>query len=154
MSAATIVIAEDDEDDYFLVARAFREAGLDNPLHRAEDGEALMDFLLRRKGYADAPRLPPILVFLDLRMPKKNGWEALLEIKSDPRLRRIPVVVLTSSNAEEDVARAYDLGCSSFIKKPAGLDGYAALTEAIKRYWLGVAEIPSAGPLPGAAGES
>lgn len=152
MSAATIVLAEDDEDDYFLVARAFREAGLDNPLHRAEDGEALMDFLLRRGRHADSPRPSSILVFLDLRMPKKSGWEALREIKSDARLRRIPVVVLTSSNAEEDVARAYDLGCNSFIKKPSGLDGYVAFTEAVKNYWLKIAEVPGTGPLPDAGG--
>ncbi|MBI2386619.1 MAG: response regulator [Elusimicrobia bacterium] len=147
-------MAEDDEDDYFLVASAFREAGLDNPLHRAEDGEALMDFLLRRGRHAGAPRLPPILLLLDLRMPKKSGWEALREIKSDARLRRIPVAVLTSSNAEEDVARAYDLGCNTFIKKPSGLEGYAALAQAVKTYWLKVAEIPNMEPLPAPGGDS
>lgn len=143
-AAATIVLAEDDEDDYFLIARAFQEAGL-HDLRRVKDGEELMDFLSRRGGRATSP--PPILVLLDLRMPKKSGWEALREIKSDALLRRVPVVVLTSSSGEEDVARAYDLGCNTFIRKPMGMDEYLALARAVKDYWLRIAEIPRAGPV-------
>lgn len=139
MNAATIVVAEDDPADYFFVERALREAGLDNPIQRVADGVELMDFLRR-----DAP-LPPILLLLDLRMPKKSGWEALLEIKSDALLRRIPVVVLTSSGAEEDAARAYDLGCNTFIEKPAGMEKYGDIARAVRDYWLRVAMISRAG---------
>lgn len=139
MTAATIVQAEDDDDDYFLSSRAFEKIGVLDRVRRVKDGQELMDYL--RRGET---ALPPTLVLLDLRLPKISGWEALREIKSDARLRRVPVVVLTSSNVEEEVARAYDLGCNSFIKKPMGMDEYAAFARAVKDYWLGVAEIPRA----------
>lgn len=145
MIPATIVVAEDDQDDYYFVESALREAGLDNPIQRAADGEELMELLLRRGAYADAPPLPPVLLLLDLRMPKKSGWEALREIKSHALLRRIPVVVLTSSGAEDDAARAYDLGCNAFIKKPSGIEGYGDIARAVRDYWLRVAMIPRAG---------
>jgi two-component system, response regulator len=140
--AATIVLAEDDEDDYFFTAQAFHKIGLQERIRRVKDGEELMDLL--RRGDAGEPRLPPTLVLLDLRMPKMSGWEALREIKSDALLRRVPVVVLTTSSGEEDIARAYDLGCSSFIRKPMGVDAYAALAQAIKDYWLQHVELPRA----------
>lgn len=146
MSAATIVLTEDDEDDYYLAANALREAGIGERMHRVVDGEELMDYLLQRGRYAGAPGPRPILIFLDMRLPKKSGWEALREIKSDARLKRIPVVVLTTTNTEEEVARAYDLGCNSFFKKPSDLSGYLALARAIKEYWLDLAEIPGAAP--------
>lgn len=139
MTAATIVQAEDDDDDYFLSSRAFEKIGVLDRVRRVKDGQELMDYLRRSET-----ALPPTLVLLDLRLPKISGWEALREIKSDARLRRVPVVVLTSSNVEEEVARAYDLGCNSFIKKPMGMDEYAAFARAVKDYWLGVAEIPRA----------
>jgi CheY-like chemotaxis protein len=145
MTAATLVVAEDDPDDFFFVSRAFREAGLENPVVRVADGEELMDFLRRRGRHADAPPLPRMLLLLDLRLPKMSGWEALREIKSDALLRRIPVVVLTSSGAEEEVARAYDLGCNSFIKKPAGLEEYGVFARALGEYWLKLAMIPRSG---------
>lgn len=145
-AAAKIVLAEDDEDDYLLAVHAFQEVGLQ--LHRVKDGEELMDFLRRRGGQDAAP--PLLLVLLDLRMPKKSGWEALREIKNDALLRRIPVVVLTSSNGEEEIERAYDLGCNSFIRKPMAMDESVALARSIKDYWLRLVEIPRAGPAPGA----
>lgn len=144
MNAVTIVVAEDDDDDYYFLEHALREAGLDNPIQRAVDGEDLMDLLQRRGVYADALPLPAVLL-LDLRMPKKSGWEALREIKSDALLRRIPVVVLTSSGAEEDIERAYDLGCNTFVKKPDRLEQYGDIARAIRDYWLKVAMIPQAG---------
>jgi CheY-like chemotaxis protein len=140
-AAATIVLGEDDEDDFLITTLAFQKAGIGAPVLRAKDGEEVMDLLRRRGGPAGAP----LLVLLDLRLPKKSGWEVLRELKSDARLRRVPVVVLTSSASEEDVARAYDLGCNSFIKKPMGMDEYAAFAGAIKEYWLKLAEIPRAG---------
>lgn len=141
-AAATIVQAEDDDDDYLLSSRAFEKIGILARVRRVKDGEELLEFLRRRDERETA--LPPILVLLDLRLPKVSGWEALREIKSDARLRRVPVVVLTSSNVAEEVARAYDLGCNSFIKKPMGMEEYAVFARAIKDYWLGVAEIPRA----------
>lgn len=143
-AAATIVLAEDDEDDFVLTAHAFQEVGLQTQLHRVKDGVELMDFLRRRGGHDAAS--PPMLVLLDLRMPKKSGWEVLREVKSDPLLRRVPVVVLTSSDSEEDIARAYDLGCNSFIRKPMAMDDCVALARTIKDYWLRLVEIPRAGP--------
>lgn len=139
-AAAMIVLAEDDENDYFFAVQAFRKVRLETRIHRVKDGEELMDFLRRRGGDGRDPT--PILVLLDLRMPKKSGWEALREIKSDALLRRVPVIVLTSSDSEADIARAYDLGCSSFVKKPMGMDEYAALAQAIAGYWLKFVELP------------
>src|SRR4051812_39450607 len=102
-----------------------------------------MDFLLRRGAYRDPPVLPfPLLVLLDLRMPKKDGWEALAEIKSNPALRRVTVAVLTTSNEDGDIARCYDLGCNSYIKKPVGVGELLKVVQALKDYWLEVVEFP------------
>lgn len=138
---AMIVLAEDDDDDYFLFQRAFNAAGLGSDrVRRVKDGQELLDFL---RGYSGSS---PLLVLLDLRLPKKNGWEALGEIKSDARLRRVPVVILTSSQAEEEASRAYDLGCNSFITKPLGLDEYTAIAKVFLNYWLGVVVISGSRP--------
>jgi CheY-like chemotaxis protein len=139
----SIVMAEDDDDDFSLCRRAFEEARITNPVHRVKDGEELMDLLLRRGAYAKAPQpAPPLLVLLDLRMPKKDGWEALAEIRAHPRLRRIPVIVLTTSKEAADVERCYELGSSSYIKKPVGVDELLSVAQAIKKYWLETAELP------------
>ena len=115
----TILYADDDEDDRMLVHDALREARLINDLRFVEDGEQLLDYLHHRGRYTDATAAPrPGLILLDLNMPRMDGREALAAIKSDPMLRRIPVVVLTTSKAEEDVLRTYDLGVNSFITKP------------------------------------
>lgn len=138
-----ILMAEDDDDDFELARMAFAKAGLDSPLWRVKDGEELMDFLLRRGAYKEPPELPfPLVVLLDLRMPKKDGWEALAEIKSNARLRRIPVAVLTTSNEDGDIARCYDLGCNSYIKKPVGIGELAKVVQAVKDYWLNAVEFP------------
>ncbi|MDZ7261448.1 MAG: response regulator, partial [candidate division KSB1 bacterium] len=115
----TILMAEDDPEDRLLVKDAWEESRVLNELRFVEDGEELMDYLYRRGPYAEPARAPrPGLILLDLNMPRKDGREALKEIKADPELRRIPIVVLTTSKAEEDILRTYDLGANSFITKP------------------------------------
>jgi two-component system response regulator len=138
--AITILMAEDDPDDRLLTKDAFAESRLVNSLRFVEDGEELMDYLRRRGKYRGAPR--PGLILLDLNMPKMDGREALAEIKSDPTLRRIPVVVLTTSQAEEDILRSYDLGVSGFITKPVTFEGLVKVMQTINMYWLQIVELP------------
>src|SRR5690606_8182427 len=114
-----ILMADDDADDRMLTRDALEESRVLNDLRFVEDGEELMEYLTRKGKYSDPETSPkPGLILLDLNMPKKDGREALKEIKSDPELRRIPIVVMTTSKAEEDVFRSYDFGASSFITKP------------------------------------
>lgn len=139
----TLLLAEDDPDDRMLIRDALLEARLANDLHTVEDGEELLDYLHRRGAYArklDAPR--PGLILLDLNMPRKDGREALQEIKSDPDLRHIPVVVLTTSKAEEDVFRSYDLGANSFITKPVTFQSLVEVMKTLERYWFEIVELP------------
>jgi CheY-like chemotaxis protein len=133
-------MADDDADDRMLTKDALEESRVANELHFVEDGEELMDFLNRRGKHADAPK--PGLILLDLNMPKKDGREALKELKEDPELKRIPVVVMTTSKAEEDVFRSYDLGASSFITKPVTFDRLVDLMRAMGRYWVEFVELP------------
>jgi CheY-like chemotaxis protein len=135
-----ILMADDDADDRMLTKDALEESRVANELHFVEDGEELMDFLNRRGKHADAPK--PGLILLDLNMPKKDGREALKELKEDPELKRIPVVVMTTSKAEEDVFRSYDLGASSFITKPVTFDRLVDLMRAMGRYWVEFVELP------------
>jgi len=139
----TILLADDDEDDRKLAQDALVESRLANDLHTVEDGEELMDYLLRRGKYAalaDSPR--PGLILLDLNMPKKDGREALREIKADPSLRQIPVVVLTTSKAEEDIYRTYDLGANSFITKPVMFESLVKVMRELGTYWFEIVELP------------
>ncbi|HEY8667876.1 MAG TPA: response regulator [Tepidisphaeraceae bacterium] len=139
----TILIADDDADDRMLAREALTESRLANDLHFVEDGEQLMDFLLRRGQYASAPPAPrPGLILLDLNMPRKDGREALKEIKANADLRSIPVVVLTTSKAEEDIFRTYDLGVSSFITKPVTFEGLVEVMRAVGRYWFEIVALP------------
>jgi CheY-like chemotaxis protein len=141
--AITILMAEDDPEDRELTKDALDEARLVNNLRFVEDGEELMDYLYRRGKYADAGSSPrPGIILLDLNMPKKDGREALAEIKADPKLRRIPIVVLTSSKAEEDVLRSYDLGVSSYITKPVSFGALVDLMKALGKYWFTIVELP------------
>ena len=140
----TILIADDDEDDRLMAQEALQEARLANELHCVEDGEQLLDYLYRRGKYTALQKAPlPGLILLDLNMPRKDGREALQEIKADPILRRIPVVVLTTSKAEEDILRTYDLGVSSFIVKPVSFDSLVEVMKALARYWFEIVELPS-----------
>jgi CheY-like chemotaxis protein len=137
-------MADDDEDDRLLTADALKEARLANDMRFVIDGEDLMNYLKRSGPYAasngDAPR--PGIILLDLNMPKKDGREALAEIKADPDLRQIPVVVLTTSKAEEDIVRTYDLGVNSFITKPVTFDGLADAMRTLANYWFDLVELP------------
>jgi CheY-like chemotaxis protein len=126
-----------------LVAEAFAESHLTNDLRFVEDGEQLMDYLHRRGRYSNPTHSPrPGLILLDLNMPKKDGRKALQEIKGDPALRQIPVVVLTTSKAEQDIYRSYDLGVNSFITKPTTLGDLVDIVTALGKYWLEIAELP------------
>lgn len=139
----TILVADDDADDRMMIRDALEENRLANDLRFVEDGEELMDYLHRRGRYTDPTRCPrPGLILLDLNMPKKDGREALKEIKSDPALREIPVVVLTTSKAQEDIYRTYDLGSNSFITKPVTFDSLVQVTRSLGQYWFGIVELP------------
>jgi CheY-like chemotaxis protein len=140
----TILYADDDAEDRMLVKDAWAENRLANELHFVEDGEELMDYLRRRGKYSNLTDQPlPGMILLDLNMPRKDGREALQEIKADPHLRSIPVVILTTSKAEEDILRAYDLGVNSFILKPVTFQSLVDLTLTLSKYWFEVVELPS-----------
>ena len=142
----TILVAEDDEDDRLLMQEALEENRLANDLYFVEDGEELMDYLHHQGKYNDRTSAPrPSLILLDLNMPRKDGREALKEIKEDPSLRQIPIVVLTTSKAEEDILRTYDLGVSSFITKPVGFDSMVQIMKTIGTYWFEIVELPDKG---------
>lgn len=136
-----IMMADDDPDDRLLVREAFEENRLANPLSTVEDGEELMDYLHQRGKYADVTTRPS-LILLDLNMPRKSGFEALQEIKSDPELRSIPVVILTTSKAEEDIVRSYDLGVNSFIVKPVTFEALVETVRELGKYWFQIVELP------------
>jgi CheY-like chemotaxis protein len=138
-----IVIADDDADDRLLIADAFAEARIANPIDFVADGEELLHFLRAEGAYASRAGKPlPGLILLDLNMPKMDGRAVLEAVKADRALRRIPVVVLTTSQAEEDILRTYDLGVSSFITKPVTFDALVALVRTIKQYWIELVALP------------
>jgi len=139
----TILMADDDRDDCLLVKDAFKESRLANDLRFVEDGEELMDYLYHRGKYADAKISPkPGLILLDLNMPRKDGREALGEIKSDHDLRSIPIVVLTTSKQEEDILRSYDVGANSYVTKPVTFKELVEVMKSLGKYWLEIVELP------------
>jgi len=142
----TLLMADDDPDDRMLARDALTQARLVNDLYFVEDGEELMDYLYHRGKYAkiaDSPR--PGVILLDLNMPRKDGREALKEIKADPDLRQVPVVVLTTSRSEEDIYRTYDLGASSYITKPVTFEGLVEVMKSLKKYWFEIVDLPPNG---------
>ncbi|MDX2156636.1 MAG: response regulator [Hyphomicrobiaceae bacterium] len=141
-ASISILIADDDADDRMLIEDAFRESRLSNPLSFVENGEELLHFL-RAQGKFESRRATdlPRLILLDLNMPKMDGRTALKHL-ADPDLRRIPVVVLTTSKAEEDILRTYDLGVSSFITKPVTFQGLVDVVRALNNYWIEIVELP------------
>ena len=146
LAPLTILVADDDADDREMIKEAFEENRLANELKFVCDGEELMDYLLRRGKFSDMKLSPkPGLILLDLNMPKKDGREALREIKSNSELRGIPVVVLTTSKAQEDVYRTYDLGVNSFITKPVTFASLVSITKDLGRYWFEIVELPVTG---------
>jgi two-component system response regulator len=139
----TILMAEDDPDDRMMTREAFDESHLRNDLRFVGDGVELMDYLKRRGAYADPETSPrPGLILLDLNMPRKDGREALVEIKSDPELKNIRVVILTTSKADEDILRSYDLSAASYITKPVTFDALLDVVRTLGKYWLEIVELP------------
>jgi CheY-like chemotaxis protein len=136
----TVLMADDDEDDRLLARDAFQECEVDVDLRFVEDGEELLEYLHGNGPWADSPK--PSLILLDLNMPRKDGREALATIKAHPALRRIPVVVISTSKAEEDVLRSYDLGVSSFISKPVTYESLLALVRTLSHYWFHTVRLP------------
>ena len=138
-----ILLADDDPDDRMLLADALAENGSPAELHTVGDGEELLDYLHHRGKFKKQAGMPlPTLILLDLNMPRKDGREALRELKSDEQLRRIPVVVLTTSNAEDDIRRTYDLGVNSFIIKPTSFQDLVDILKALSDYWFDTVKLP------------
>ncbi|MEM9673147.1 MAG: response regulator [Bacteroidota bacterium] len=141
-TTTTILMADYDPGDRVLTKDALEENRLPNDLHFVEDKEELMDYLHQRGKYSEQNAPFPGLILLDLNMPCKDGHEALAEIKTHPKLKHISVIVLTTSKAEEDIFKTYDLGVSSFITKPITFEDLVRVTKAIGNYWFGIVELP------------
>ena len=141
----SILMADDDEDDRLMAKEAMQEARLLNDVHFVKDGVELMEYLCYQGefNHDNAPR--PGLILLDLNMPRKDGREALQEIKADPELRQIPIVVLTTSKADEDIYRTYDLGVNSYITKPVSFEGLVEVMKSLTSYWFHIVRLPSPG---------
>ena len=135
-----ILLVEDNPGDIRLTVEAFKEGKCCNNLHVVKDGEAVMHFLRKQNMYADVPR--PDLILLDLNLPKRDGRSVLQEIKADPELKRIPVVILTTSKAEEDILRTYDLHANCYITKPVDIEEFITITRSIENFWLSIVKLP------------
>ena len=135
-----LLMAEDDPQDQFMVKRAFTHARCLNEIAIVEDGEELLAYLRREGKHQAASR--PDLILLDLNMPRKSGREALAEVKSDPALRGIPIIILTTSNADEDILRSYDLGANSYIQKPVTFEKLVDVARLIGEYWMEIVKLP------------
>lgn len=141
----TILVADDDPDDRLLIEDAFLESKLGNKLYFVKDGIELLEYLRHEGEYANPEVSPrPGIILLDLNMPRMDGREALVEIKKDPSLKQIPIVVLTTSKAEEDILRTYDTGVNSFITKPVTFEGLVDLVRVLTSYWIQIVELPPA----------
>ena len=138
----TILMADDDDDDRRLTREALLEGRLANDLRFVENGEELMEYLRRQGKYAATETPRPGLILLDLNMPRKDGRTVLKEIKSDPELRQIPVVVLTTSQADEDIFKSYDLGVNSYIIKPVTFEALVDILQTLEKYWFEIVELP------------
>jgi CheY-like chemotaxis protein len=139
----TILMADDDPDDRFLVGEALAENKVEADFRTVEDGERLIDYLHRRGPYAESGAAPrPGLILLDLNMPRKDGREALREIKADPMFRQIPVVVLSTSQSEDDISGSYDLGANSFVTKPGSFEELIEVMSNLCAYWVRTVRLP------------
>ena len=137
-------MVDDDPDDFFLARAAFKEIGLSDDFQLVSDGQELMDYLYRRGKFMGLEDTPfPCLILLDLNMPRKDGREALTEIKNESNFRRIPVVVFTTSMEEEDISRSYELGASGYITKPSNFDALVEVMSKVGEYWLKVVRLPN-----------
>ncbi len=140
VSPVVLLMADDDPDDRLMAKEALEASGLRNEMRFVEDGVELLRYLNREGEYKDAPR--PGLILLDMNMPRKNGREALRELKEHPEHKRIPVVILTTSQADEDIKLGYDLGASSYITKPVTFEGLVAVMQTLGNYWLEIVRSP------------
>jgi CheY-like chemotaxis protein len=141
---APVLMAEDDEDDRMMAEKAFRENRIANPLVTVANGADLLDYLRQKGKFADNSKSPkPCLILLDLNMPKMDGREALKVIKADEKLMRIPVVIITTSKAEEDILKSYNTGANSYITKPITFEGLLKVIKTLKDYWLEIVELPN-----------
>ncbi|QKZ14659.1 response regulator [Spirosoma sp. KUDC1026] len=138
----TILIADDDIDDRLFMEQALRQCGYTQQIRFVEDGEYLMDYLYRKGEFNEANAPWPKLLILDLNMPRKNGFQVLREIKDDPALRRLPVVVMTTSSADDDVIRTYNLGVNSFVIKPFNFNRLVEIVSSLKTYWIDTVKLP------------
>lgn len=138
-----ILIAEDDEDDYLLTMEALKEAGVTKEVQWVKDGEELMEYLLNTTRNSNAKIAKPLMIILDLNMPRKNGREALEEIKTNPELRHIPVIVLSTSKTEGDIYNTYNLGVNSFIQKPTRFVELVKTFRVLTEYWFDIVKLPS-----------
>ena len=139
-----ILLAEDDADDRLMAEEALEESRLANHLYMVQDGIELLDFLYQRGKFSDPKKAPrPGIILLDLNMPRMDGREALKEIKNDPNLCSIPVIILTTSKAEEDIIRSYSIGANSFITKPVSFEGLVDVIKALNKYWFEIVELPA-----------
>ena len=144
--STTILMADDDPDDRLMTQEAFAESKIANDLRMVEDGEELMDYLHRRGQYSDPASSPrPSILLLDLNMPRKDGREVLDEIQRTPELRSIRIIVMTTSKAEEDIVRSYDLHAASYITKPVTFEGLLNVVRSLGQYWLEIVELPGHG---------
>ena len=141
-TSMTILIADDDTDDRLFIDRALRQSGYMQTIEFVDDGEDLMHYLRRQGSYTEQNAPWPDLLILDLNMPRKNGFQALSEIKDDPKLRRLPVIVMTTSSADEDVIKTYNLGVNSFVTKPFNFNRLVEMVGALKTYWLDTVKLP------------
>ena len=139
----TILVADDDADDRMLIQDAFEESRLNNPLHFVEDGEQLLQYLKREGQFAELDGQPlPGLILLDLNMPRMDGRTALAKIKQDDSLCRVPIIILTTSDTEEDILRTYNYKANSFITKPVTFEGLSKVVQTITNYWIEIVAQP------------
>jgi len=138
-----ILIVEDSDDDFYAVQRAFSKAGLKNPIRRCTNGDQAVDYLFRQGEFSDPVSAPvPGVVLLDLNLPGLDGREVLRRVKSDPALRRIPIIVLTTSNAEQDIEQCYEDGANSYVQKPVDLQKFIVAISRLRDFWFEIAILP------------
>ncbi len=139
----TILIVEDSDDDFLATSRAFKKAGLKNPVRRCSNGDQAVDYLFRQGDFSNPATAPrPAVILLDLNLPGTDGREVLRRIKAEPALQKIPVIVLTTSSAEQDIERCYAYGANSYVQKPVDLQGFFQAIARLKDYWFEVAILP------------
>jgi CheY-like chemotaxis protein len=144
-ASVPILLADDDADDRYLIQSAFKDCRFPNPLHVVEDGVELMDYLLRQGNYQDSAHTVPGIILLDLNMPRKDGREALREIKMHPNLKSISVIILTTTKSEEEIFKTYIAGANCFITKPARFEELIDVVGSLGKFWLQTASIPARG---------